>query len=302
MPPEAPRPDAPSVSWTATEFEQLRVERRGAALVVSLHRPDRLNAFTPKMGGELLSVLDGADADDEVRAVVITGSGRGFCAGADLGSSADLGFGGSRFAYTDPATHRDIGGLISLRLFESLKPVIVAFNGPAVGAGITMMLAADIRLASTEAKFGFVFARRGIVLEAASSWFLPRIVGVSRAMEWVSTGRLFGAEEALDAGLVRSVHEPAALLPAALALAEEIATGTAPVSVALNRQMLWRMLGATHPRQAHLLDSRTLAERGASADAREGVTAFLEKRPAEFPDRVSKDLPASFPRAHGSTR
>ena len=297
MPPEAPRPDAPSAARTAAEFEQLRVERRGAALVVSLHRPDRLNAFTPKMGGELLSVLDGADADDDVRAVIITGSGRGFCAGADLASPGELGFGGgSRFAYADPATHRDIGGLVSLRLFEALKPVIVAFNGPAVGAGITMMLAADIRLASTEARFGFVFARRGIVLEAASSWFLPRVVGVSRAMEWVSTGRIFAADEALAAGLVRSVHEPDELLPAALALAEQIAAATAPVSVALNRQMLWRMLGASHPRQAHLLDSRTLAERGASADAREGVTAFLEKRPAQFPDRVSKDLPASFPR------
>jgi enoyl-CoA hydratase/carnithine racemase len=295
MPREAPRPDAPSIAWDAAEFEQLRVERRGAALIVFLHRPERLNAFTPRMGDELLSVLDGADADDEVRAIVITGSGRGFCAGADLGSAADLGFGGARFAYPDPDTHRDLGGLVSLRLFAALKPVIVAFNGPAVGAGITMMLAADLRLASTEAKFGFVFARRGIVLEAASSWFLPRVVGISRAMEWVSTGRIFGADEACAAGLVRSVHEPDALLPAALALADEIAAATAPVSVALNRQMLWRMLGAGHPREAHLLDSRTLAERGASADAREGVTAFLEKRPPRFSDRVSADLPTSFP-------
>jgi enoyl-CoA hydratase/carnithine racemase len=282
---------------TGASFEQLRVERRGAALIVSLHRPDRLNAFTPKMGEELRSVLDDADADDAVRAVIITGSGRGFCAGADLGSSADPAAAGARFVYPAPAAHRDPGGLISLRLFEALKPVIVAFNGPAVGAGITMMLAADIRLASTEARFGFVFARRGIVLEAASSWFLPRIVGIGRAMEWVSTGRIFGAEEALAAGLVRSVHEPAELIPAALALAEEIATATAPVSVALNRQMLWRMLGASHPEQAHLLDSRALAERGASADVREGVTAFLEKRPPVFPDRVSSGLPDSFRRA-----
>ena len=276
---------------------------------MTLHRPERLNAFTPTMGAELLTVLDRADADDDVRAVIITGSGRAFCAGADLSSTADPESGnsgahsasasasgaGARFAYPDPANHRDLGGQISLRLFESLKPVIVAFNGPAVGAGITMMLAADIRLASTDAKFGFVFARRGIVLEAASSWFLPRVVGISRAMEWVSTGRIFGADEARAAGLVRSVHEPAALIPAALALADEIAACTAPVSVALNRQMLWRMLGASHPIDAHELDSRALADRGASADAREGISSFLEKRSPRFPDRVSSDLPQFYP-------
>lgn len=279
-----------------TEFEQLRVERSGAALVVSLHRPERLNAVTPRMIGELLSVLDLADADDDVRALIITGSGRGFCAGADLASPGEHGAaGGARFVYPDPATHRDLGGRVSLRLFASLKPVIVAFNGPAVGAGITMMLPADIRLASADAKFGFVFARRGIVPEAASSWFLPRLVGISRAMEWVSTGRVFGPEEALAAGLVRSVHEPAALLPAASALAEEIASATAPVSVALSRQLLWRMLGASHPMRAHELDSRLLAERGASADAREGIASFLDKRPARFPDRVSAQPPFIAP-------
>ena len=276
-------------SWADARFEQIRVERRGAVLIVILNRPERLNAFTPTMGTELLHVFDRVDQDDDVRVVIITGAGRGFCTGADLRSSGD------RFAYSDPANHRDIGGRISLRLFESLKPVIVAFNGPAVGAGITTMLPADIRLASTDARFGFVFARRGIVLEAASSWFLPRVVGISRAMEWVSTGRIFGAEEALAAGLVRSVHEPSGLLPAALTLADEIAACTAPVSVALNRQLLWRMLGASHPMDAHELDSRVLADRGASADAREGVTAFLEKRPPRFPDRVSADLPEFYP-------
>jgi enoyl-CoA hydratase/carnithine racemase len=269
--------------------EHVLVERQGPTLVLTLHRPDRMNAFTQRMGAELLAAFDRADADDDVRTVLITGSGRGFCAGADLGS------GGARFEYPDPARHRDLGGRVSLRIFESLKPVIVAFNGAAVGVGITMTLAADIRLASTAAKFGFVFARRGIVLEAASSWFLPRVVGISRALEWVSTGRIFGAEEALAAGLVGAVHPPDELMPAATALAEEIAANTAPVSVALNRQMLWQMLGADHPMAAHELDSRALAARGGSADAREGVDAFLEKRAASFPDRVSADLPDFYP-------
>jgi enoyl-CoA hydratase/carnithine racemase len=271
------------------EPEQVRVERRGPVLMVTLNRPERRNAFTPRMGAELLAAFDRADAEDDVRVVLITGSGRAFCAGADLGS------GGDRFAYPDPAVHRDLGGLVSLRIFESLKPVIVAFNGPAVGAGITMMLAADVRLAATEARFGFVFARRGIVLESGSSWFLPRVVGIARAMEWVSTGRVFGADEALAAGLVRSVHPPGELLPAAMSLASEIAGNTAPVSVALNRQLMWRMLGADHPMAAHELESRLLAERGHSADAREGIDSFLAKRDPRFPDRVSADLPACHP-------
>lgn len=182
-----------------------------------------------------------------------------------------------------------------MRIFESVKPVIVAFNGPAVGVGVTMTLSADVRLASTEARFGFVFARRGIVLEAASSWFLPRVVGISRAMEWATTGRIFGADEALAAGLVRSVHEPEDLLPAAYALAAEIADNTAPVSVALIRQMLWRMLGADHPMTAHQLDSRAVQSRGVSDDAKEGVTARLEKRPARFSMRVSRDMPDFYP-------
>jgi enoyl-CoA hydratase/carnithine racemase len=270
-------------------YGEIRYEARGGVLTITLDRPDRLNAFTVRMSEELLDAFDRADADDGVRAVVLTGAGRGFCAGADLGA------GGTTFAYAEGAAHRDQGGKVSLRIFESLKPVIVAVNGPAVGVGVTMTLSADVRLASTAARFGFVFARRGIVPEAASSWFLPRLVGISRALEWAITGRVFDAQEAREGGLVRSVHEPGDLLPAAYALAREIADNTAPVSVALARQMMWRMLGADHPMTAHEVDSRAIQARGASGDAREGVTAFLEKRPASFPDRVSVDMPDFFP-------
>jgi enoyl-CoA hydratase/carnithine racemase len=270
-------------------YEQIRYEVDDRVLTVTLNRPDRLNAYTSTMAGELIDAFDRADADDGVRAVVLTGAGRGFCAGADLGS------GGSRFDYPEGAAHRDGGGKVSLRIFESAKPVIVAFNGPAVGVGVTMTLPADVRLASADARFGFVFARRGVVLEAASSWFLPRLVGISRALEWAATGRVFDAQEALAGGLVRSVHPPEELLPAAYAIAREIADHTAPVSVALNRQLLWRMLGADHPMTAHVVDSRAMQARGASDDAKEGITAFLEKRPAAFPDRVSADLPDFYP-------
>jgi enoyl-CoA hydratase/carnithine racemase len=271
------------------EYEQIRSALDGHVLTLTLSRPDRLNAFTDRMADELIDALDRSDADDEVRVVVLTGAGRGFCAGADLQA------GTSRFAYADGEAHRDTGGRVALRFFESLKPVIVAVNGPAVGVGVTMTLPADIRLASSAARFGFVFARRGIVPEAASSWFLPRLVGISRALEWAATGRVFDAREAREGGLVRSVHEPADLLPAAYALAREIADNTAPVSVALTRQMMWRMLGADHPMTAHAVDSRAIQERGASGDAREGVTAFLEKRAATFPDRVSADMPDFYP-------
>jgi enoyl-CoA hydratase/carnithine racemase len=270
-------------------YEEIRYEARDAILTLTLNRPGRLNAFTERMSQELISAFDRADTDDEIRAVVLTGAGRGFCAGADLGA------GGATFAYPDGAAHRDRGGRVSLRIFESLKPVIVAVNGPAVGIGVTMTLPADVRLASTAARFGFVFARRGIVPEAASSWFLPRLVGISRALEWTTTGRIFDAQEARDGGLVRSIHEPADLLPAAYALAREIADHTAPVSVAITRQMMWRMLGADHPMAAHQLDSLAIQARGVSGDAREGVTAFLEKRPASFPDQVSADMPDFFP-------
>jgi enoyl-CoA hydratase/carnithine racemase len=276
------------------DFETLRYDLADGVLTITLHRPDRLNAFTATMAHELIAAFDAADADDDVRAVVVTGAGRAFCAGADLAA------GGGTFDWRDRAAEegdvpRDGGGRVTLRIFDSVKPVIGAINGAAVGVGATMTLPMDVRLAATGARIGFVFARRGIVPEACSSWFLPRAVGISRAMEWVATGRLVEAEEAREAGLVRSVHEPGELLPAAHALAREIADNAAPVSVALARQMLWRMLGAGHPMDAHRVDSRAMFHRGQSADAREGVTSFLEKRPARFTDRVGDGLPDVFP-------
>lgn len=269
----------------------IKTDVAGGVMTLTLNRPDKLNAFTAGMMAEMIAAFDAADADDAVRAVVVTGAGRAFCAGADLANGA------AGFADTGPdgGTARDGGGLLTLRIFDSLKPVIAAVNGAAVGVGATMQLPMDMRLASEDARFGFVFARRGIVPEACSSWFLPRVVGISKAMEWCATGRVFGAEEALAAGLVRSVHKPADLLGAAQALAEEIGADTAPVSVALTRQMMWRMLGAAHPMEAHRADSRGVALRMTSADAAEGVGAFLDKRPADFPDRVSADLPDIFP-------
>jgi enoyl-CoA hydratase/carnithine racemase len=273
-------------------YETLLTETRDGVLTITLNRPDRLNAFTTQMMLDLLHVLDAADADDGVRVVVVTGAGRGFCAGADLGG------GGGTFDASGEERieqHRDGGGRVSLRLFELRKPVIAAVNGPAVGVGATMTLPMDVRLASEEARFGFVFARRGIVPEAASSWFLPRVVGISRAMEWVATGRVFGAAEALAGGLVSRVLPPAELLPAAHALAREIAVHTSAVSVALARQMLWRMLGADHPMEAHKVDSRAIFSMGRSPDAYEGVQSFLEKRPPRFPMKVSTDMPAFFP-------
>ena len=262
---------------------------------ITLNRPAQLNAFTNTMMHEIIDAFDHSDDDDEVRAVIVTGAGRGFCAGADLsGGGATFSRGGSD-VQTDVGVPRDGGGLVSLRVFESLKPVIAAFNGPAVGVGVTMTLPMDIRIAADTAKFGFVFAKRGIVPEAASSWFLPRLVGISQAAEWVYTGRVFAAQEALDGGLVRSVHPGDDLIATARAIATEIAENTAPVSVALSRQMMWRMLGASHPMEAHRVDSRGIQERGRSADSREGVVSFLEKRPAVYPDKVSGGLPAIFP-------
>jgi enoyl-CoA hydratase/carnithine racemase len=275
------------------EYEQICTEVADGVLTITLNRPDRLNAWTATMGHELISAFDEADASDEVRAIIITGAGRGFCAGADLAA------GGATFDWhsreATGAVPRDNGGRFTLRVFDSTKPVIAAINGPAVGVGATMTLPMDIRLATDDARIGFVFARRGIVPEACSSWFLPRAVGISRAMEWVATGRVFSAQEALEAGLLRSLHPQAELLEAARALAREIADHTAPVSVALARQMLWRMLGAEHPMMAHRADSRGMFDRGQSADAAEGITSFLEKRPAQFTDRVSDGLPEIMP-------
>jgi enoyl-CoA hydratase/carnithine racemase len=277
------------------EYSQIRYDVADHVATITLHRPDQLNAFTGTMMRELIDAFDHVDADDDVRAVVVTGAGRGFCAGADLSGGGETFARGGSDVQTDVGVPRYGGGLVTLRIFRCAKPVIGAINGAAVGVGVTMTLPMDVRLASTTARFGFVFARRGIVPEACSSWFLPRVVGISRAAEWCYTGRVFDAAEALDGGLVRSVHEPDQLLGAARDLAGEIAEHAAPVSVALTRQMLWRMLGASHPMEAHRVDSRAIQVRGASADAREGVTSFLEKRPAEYPDRVSDGLPDVFP-------
>ena len=281
------------------DYEQIAYDLDGPVLTITLDRPDKLNAFTGRMMYELLDAFDRADADDAVRAVIVTGRGRAFCAGADLSAGAstfDASAHGPDVGVAKTGEHevpRDGGGLVSLRIFEMTKPVIAAITGPAVGVGITMTLPMDVRLCSESARMGFVFARRGIVPEACSSWFLPRLVGPARALEWVMTGRVFSADEALAGGLVRSVE--ADVVAAARELALEIATNTAPVSVALSRQMLWRMLGADHPMEAHKVDSRGIYERGRSADVAEGVTSFLEKRPAEFPQKVSADMPSFYP-------
>ncbi len=281
-------------------FETILYDVEDGIATITLNRPEKLNAFTTQMMSDMIAAFDLTDADDNVRAVIVTGAGRAFCAGADLSA------GGAAFdnaARTEPArvsnrvggVQRDGGGLVTLRIFDSLKPVIAAVNGPAVGIGVTMQLAMDFRMASNTARYGFVFARRGINPEAASSWFLPRLVGIQTALEWCYTGRVFPAQEAFDKGLVRSLHEPEDLLPAARALAREIADNTAPVSIAITRQMIWRMAGAQHPMEAHKADSRGIQARGASADAREGVTSFLEKRTPAYPNKVSTDLPDIWP-------
>jgi len=255
---------------------------------ITLNRPDKLNALTAPMIADFIEALDEADRDDAVQAVIVTGNGRAFCAGADLSA------GSATFDYAGADT-RDGGGLLTLRLYRCLKPVIAAIQGAAAGAGVTMTLAMDARLASTDARFGLVFTRRGIVPESASSWFLQRIVGLDRALDWCLSGRIVPAQEALDARLVRSLHAPEELLDAARAYALGIVEHTSPVSVALTRQMLWRMAGARDPMEAHRLDSRGMQARGASADAREGVQSFLDKRKPDFPDKVSTDMPAFFP-------
>jgi len=282
-------PNPPAEEQARMEFEDIRYEIEDNVLTITLDRPDRLNAFTPTMARELIAAFDASDADDDVRAVIVTGAGRGFCAGADLEA------GGSTFDYRERGVEdevpRDGGGQVTLRVFASKKPVIAAINGPAVGVGATMTLPMDIRLAADGAKIGFVFSRRGIVPEACSSWFLPRLVGIAQAMEWAATGRVFLADEALRGGLVRSLHPPEELLDAARALAREIAENAAPVSVALARRLMWDGLGAAHPMTAHRADSRAMLSRGQSEDVREGVMSFLEKRTPNFPDKVSDGLP-----------
>ena len=290
-------------------YTQIRYEVAGGIATITLDRPDKLNAFTGTMMSELIGAFDEVDRDDDVRAVIVTGAGRAFCAGADLSQGAatfdydnrsDAPRGASPVQADGSVDYghdavRDGGGRVTLRIFECLKPVIGAINGAAVGIGVTMQLAMDIRIASEDARFGFVFARRGIVPEAASSWFLPRVVGISQALEWCYSGRVFPAAEALAGGLVSHVVPAEELLETAYAIAREIADNTAPVSVALTRQMMWRMLGAASPWDAHRLDSRAIWSRGRSGDAKEGVMSFIEKRPAVYPDKVSAAMPDFFP-------
>jgi enoyl-CoA hydratase/carnithine racemase len=273
-------------------YETIATEVRDRILTITLNRPDRLNAFTSSMLEELLQALDDADADDEVRAIIFTGAGRGYCAGADLergGATFD------RNPDEEEAEERDGGGRLTLRLFECRKPVIAAINGPAVGVGITMTLAMDIRIASDKARIGFVFARRGIVPEACATWFLPRVVGISQAMEWVATGRVFSAQEALEGRLVSRVVAAEDLLPTARAIAAEIVDNTSAVSVCLSRHLLWKMLTADHPMEAHKLDSKALRSLGRLPDAYEGVSSFLEKRQPSFTMSAATDLPEFFP-------
>lgn len=290
-------------------FKTILYEVDDGILTITLNRPSKLNAFTPVMMEEILEAFDSADRDDAVRAIIVTGAGRGFCAGVDLSSGANafdfdkrpdkvaLGspvLSNGTVDYSHPAV-RDNGGRVTLRIFASLKPVIGAINGPAVGVGFTMILPMDVRLASHEARFGAPFARRGIVPEAGSTWFLPRIVGISRAMEWCTAGNLFDTTEALEHGLIRSILKPQALLPQARTLAHQMTKHSAPVSVALTRQLLWRGLTVSEPFDAHRIESRGVYVRGRTQDAKEGMASFLEKRPAKFPDRVSDDMPDFYP-------
>lgn len=290
-----------NTSSANSEFETIRIDVADSVMTITLDRPEAMNAFTLTMLREMHSAFDRSDTDDDVRAVIVTGEGRAFCAGADLSAGGGGAFDYAALDHSDATPSgstgvvRDGGGILTLRIFRSLKPVIAAINGPAVGVGATMTLPMDIRLASEHAKIGFVFAARGIVPEACSSWFLPRLVGISKAAEWCYTARVFPAVEALDAGLVRSLHAPDDLLPAAREIAAEIAANSAPVSVALSRMMLWRMLGASHPMEAHRIDSRAVNYTGAAPDAREGITAFFQKRPAEWSMSVNDDMAPFVP-------
>ena len=275
-------------------YSTILYDLEDSVLLITLNRPEILNAFNRDMMAEMIDALDKADADDNVRAIIVTGAGRGFCAGADLSAGSNT-FNAEARDDREDGLHRDGGGRVTLRIFECKKPIIAAINGAAVGIGATMTLPMDIRLCSTKAKFGFVFARRGIVPEACSSYFLPRVVGISQALEWCYSGRVFPGDEALAGGLVRSVHQPDDLLAAAKVIAREIADNTSAVSVTLIRQMMWKMLGADHPMEAHKIDSRGIYFAGKAADAKEGVESFLEKRTAKFPLKVSEDMPEFYP-------
>ncbi len=281
-----------------TDFTMFDLKVTDGVAVATFNRPDKMNTFTPVVMREMIELFDITDADDAIRAVVVTGSGRAFCAGAELGIA-----GGDTFNYTKRASddeiihdgiRRDGGGRVVLRIFRSLKPVIAAVNGAAVGVGVTMQLPMDFRIASTNAKFGFVFSRRGITPEACSSWFLPRLVGVPTALDWMYSGRVFDANEAKEKGLVQSLHAPEDLLPAAMELAHKVTEKSAPVSIAIARQMIWRMMGAEHPMDAHRIDSRALQSRGQSADVKEGIASFMDKRDPIFPNGVGHDFPADL--------
>ncbi|MEM7339361.1 MAG: crotonase/enoyl-CoA hydratase family protein [Actinomycetota bacterium] len=275
-------------------YETLLYEVSDHVATITLNRPEALNAFNTQMMTELLALFDEIDADDDVRAVIMTGAGRGFCAGADLAAAGGDTFNAGARGRDPNAVNRDGGGRVSLRIFELTKPIIAAINGPAVGVGITMTLPMDIRLASDAAKIGFVFARRGIVPEACSSWFLPRLVGISQATRWCYSGRVFPATEAAEGGLVELVPADD-LLDRANEIAREIAVHAAPVSVALTRQLMWRGLTFDHPMMSHRADSRAIQSLGAMADAKEGVTSFLEKRDPEWSLKPSSDTPDAFP-------
>ena len=284
------------------EFECILYDVKDKVLTITLNRPDRLNAYTGQMQSNLIEAFDKAGKDDDIRAIIVTGAGRGFCAGADLGAGGNTfnrevrnNKGETEGIKDDPEWMRDGGGRTTLAIFDCPKPIIAAFNGPAVGVGVTMTLPMDIRMASEEAKFGFVFARRGLVPEAASSWFLPRVVGINKALEWTFSGRVFSPEEAKEGGLIRSIHPADKLLEEANKIAQEIVENTSAVSVAMTRQMLWKLLGADHPMEAHKVDSRAIYELGQGGDAKEGVESFLEKRPPEFPSKVSEDMPEFYP-------
>ncbi|SIO48889.1 Enoyl-CoA hydratase [Burkholderia sp. GAS332] len=279
-------------------FKTIRFEVARGIATVTLNRPEKLNAANAEMFNELIEAFDGVDADDQIRAVIVTGSGRAFWAGIEVQSlrsaaTADSPRSPDRRPDELHEVTRDPGGLVTLRIFNCRKPVIAAINGPAVGFGATMPLAMDMRLASRNAKFGFVFARRGIVLEAASSYFPPRLVGIATALEWCFSGSIFDAKIAQSEGLVKAVYEPDDLLPPAMGYAREIADNTPPVSIAMTREMLWRGLG--HPMEAHRIENRGLGSRLQSCDAQEAIASFLEKWTAVFHDRVSADMPNYYP-------
>ena len=283
------------------DLQQLTYEVEDRIATITLNRPDKRNAFTARMVHETIAALDEADADDDVRAIIVTGAGGSFCVGADMAEAGVDTFKKTSGSDIDPNSEqaelrgRDGGGIVSLRLFQSLKPVIGAVNGVAVGVGSTMLLPMDIRLSSTDARFGFVFSQRGIVPEAASSWFLPRVVGISQALEWSFSGRVFDAEEALAGGLVKSLHEPDELIPAARAIATQLVESTSSVAVAMARQQLWRMLGASHPMEAHQVESAAVPQLGAKADVAEGIASFFEKRPPNFTLGPANDMPDVYP-------